>query len=39
MADLEALTAAVEAGDRATAVAITTEAVAEGLDPRPSSTR
>ncbi len=34
MADLEALTAAVEAGDRATAVAITTEAVAEGLDPR-----
>jgi 5-methyltetrahydrofolate--homocysteine methyltransferase len=34
MADLEALTAAIEAGDRATAVAITTEAVAEGMDPR-----
>jgi 5-methyltetrahydrofolate--homocysteine methyltransferase len=34
MADLEALTAAVEAGDRATAVAITTQAVAEGMDPR-----
>jgi len=34
MADLEALTAAVEAGDRATAVAITREAVAEGMDPR-----
>jgi 5-methyltetrahydrofolate--homocysteine methyltransferase len=34
MADLEALTAAVEAGDRATAVRITTEAVAEGMDPR-----
>jgi 5-methyltetrahydrofolate--homocysteine methyltransferase len=33
MADLEALTAAVEAGDRATAVAITREAVAEGMDP------
>jgi len=34
MADLEALTAAVEAGDRATAVTITREAVAEGADPR-----
>jgi 5-methyltetrahydrofolate--homocysteine methyltransferase len=34
MADLEALTAAVEAGDRATAVAITTQAVAEEMDPR-----
>ncbi len=34
MADLEALTAAIEAGDRATAVAITGEAVAEGMDPR-----
>jgi 5-methyltetrahydrofolate--homocysteine methyltransferase len=34
MADLEALTAAVEAGDRATAVAITRQAVAEGMDPR-----
>ena len=34
MADLEALTAAIEAGDRATAVTITTEAVAEGMDPR-----
>ena len=34
MADLEALAAAIEAGDRATAVRITTEAVAEGMDPR-----
>ncbi len=34
MADLAALTAAIEVGDRATAVRITTEAVAEGLDPR-----
>jgi 5-methyltetrahydrofolate--homocysteine methyltransferase len=34
MADLEALTAAIEAGDRATAVRITTEAVAEEMDPR-----
>ena len=34
MADLEALTAAIEAGDRASAVRITTEAVDEGLDPR-----
>jgi 5-methyltetrahydrofolate--homocysteine methyltransferase len=33
MADLEALKAAIEAGDRATAVRITTEAVAEGMDP------
>ena len=33
MADLEALGAAIEAGDRATAVRITTEAVAEGMDP------
>jgi len=34
MADLEALAAAIEAGDRAAAVRITSEAVAEGLDPR-----
>jgi 5-methyltetrahydrofolate--homocysteine methyltransferase len=34
MADLAALTAAIEAGDRATAVRITREAVEEGLDPR-----
>ena len=34
MADLAALTAAIEAGDRATAVTITRDAVAEGLDPR-----
>jgi 5-methyltetrahydrofolate--homocysteine methyltransferase len=34
MADLEALAAAIEAGDRATAVRITLEAVAEGIDPR-----
>ena len=34
MADLEALAAAIEAGDRATATAITREAVAEGVDPR-----
>jgi 5-methyltetrahydrofolate--homocysteine methyltransferase len=34
MADLAALTAAVEAGDRTTAVAITREALAEGTDPR-----
>jgi 5-methyltetrahydrofolate--homocysteine methyltransferase len=34
MADLGALTAAVEAGDRATAVAVTREALAEGTDPR-----
>jgi 5-methyltetrahydrofolate--homocysteine methyltransferase len=34
MADLAALTAAVETGDRATAVAITREALAEGTDPR-----
>jgi 5-methyltetrahydrofolate--homocysteine methyltransferase len=34
MADLEALAAAIEAGDRATATAITREAVAEGMDPR-----
>jgi 5-methyltetrahydrofolate--homocysteine methyltransferase len=33
MADLEALKAAIETGDRATAVAITREAVAEGMDP------
>jgi 5-methyltetrahydrofolate--homocysteine methyltransferase len=33
MADLEALKAAIEAGDRATAVAITREAVAESMDP------
>ena len=33
MADLEALKAAIEAGDRTTAVRITTEAVAEGMDP------
>ena len=33
MADLEALKAAIEAGERATAVRITTEAVAEGMDP------
>ena len=33
MADLEALNAAIETGDRATAVAITREAVAEGMDP------
>ena len=34
MADLAALTAAIEAGDRGTAVRITREAVEEGLDPR-----
>ena len=34
MADLAALTAAIEAGDRASAVRITREAVEEGLDPR-----
>jgi len=34
MADLEALAAAIEAGDRATATAITRDAVAEGMDPR-----
>jgi 5-methyltetrahydrofolate--homocysteine methyltransferase len=34
MADLEALTAAIEAGDRATAVRITREAVDQDLDPR-----
>jgi 5-methyltetrahydrofolate--homocysteine methyltransferase len=34
MADLEALAAAIEAGDRRTATAITREAVAEGMDPR-----
>jgi 5-methyltetrahydrofolate--homocysteine methyltransferase len=34
MADLAALTAAIEAGDRATAVRITREAVDERLDPR-----
>jgi len=34
MADLAALTVAIEAGDRATAVRITREAVDEGLDPR-----
>ncbi len=34
MADLAALTAAIEAGDRATAVRITREAVEEGLGPR-----
>jgi 5-methyltetrahydrofolate--homocysteine methyltransferase len=34
MADLAALTAAIEAGDRATAVRITREAVDEDLDPR-----
>ena len=34
MADLAALTVAIEAGDRATAVAVTREAVDEGLDPR-----
>jgi 5-methyltetrahydrofolate--homocysteine methyltransferase len=34
MADLAALTAAIEAGDRATATAITREAVDEGMDPR-----
>jgi 5-methyltetrahydrofolate--homocysteine methyltransferase len=34
MADLAALAAAIEAGDRASAVRITTEAVAEGVDPR-----
>jgi len=33
MADLEALKIAIEGGDRATAVAITREAVAEGMDP------
>ena len=33
MADLAALTAAVEAGDRATAVAITQAAIDEGLEP------
>jgi 5-methyltetrahydrofolate--homocysteine methyltransferase len=34
MADLAALAAAIEAGDRASSVRITTEAVAEGMDPR-----
>jgi 5-methyltetrahydrofolate--homocysteine methyltransferase len=34
MADLEALTAAIEAGDRATAVRVTGEAIDEGLDPQ-----
>jgi 5-methyltetrahydrofolate--homocysteine methyltransferase len=34
MSDLAALTAAIEAGDRATATAITREAVDEGMDPR-----
>ena len=34
MAELSALTAAVERGDRATAVAVTREAIDEGLDPR-----
>ena len=34
MADLESLAAAIEAGDRATATAITREAVAEGMDPK-----
>ena len=34
MADLAALTAAIEAGDRATATAVTQEAVDEGMDPR-----
>jgi 5-methyltetrahydrofolate--homocysteine methyltransferase len=34
MADLAALAAAVETGDRATAKAITTEALGEGTDPR-----
>ena len=34
MADLSALTTAIEAGDRATAVRTTREAVEEGLDPR-----
>jgi 5-methyltetrahydrofolate--homocysteine methyltransferase len=34
MADLAALTAAIEAGDRATATAVTREAVDEGMDPR-----
>jgi 5-methyltetrahydrofolate--homocysteine methyltransferase len=34
MVDLEALAAAIEAGDRTTAVAITRQAVAEGMDPR-----
>jgi len=34
MADLEALAAAIEAGDRATATRITREAVDEGVDPR-----
>jgi 5-methyltetrahydrofolate--homocysteine methyltransferase len=34
MADLEALKTAIEAGDRATATRVTSEAVAEGMDPR-----
>ncbi len=34
MADLEALAAAIEAGDRATAMRITREAVDEGADPK-----
>ena len=34
MADLEALKAAIEAGDRVTATAVTREAVDEGMDPR-----
>ena len=34
MAELSALTAAIERGDRATAVAVTREAIDEGLDPR-----
>jgi 5-methyltetrahydrofolate--homocysteine methyltransferase len=34
MADLDALKTAIEAGDRATATRVTSEAVAEGMDPR-----
>ena len=34
MADLTGITAAIERGDRATAVRLTTEAVAEGHDPK-----
>ncbi|HEY6058006.1 MAG TPA: cobalamin-dependent protein, partial [Candidatus Limnocylindrales bacterium] len=34
MADLQALTAAIEVGDRATATRVTAEAIDEGMDPR-----
>jgi Protein-tyrosine-phosphatase len=34
MADLQVLTAAIEAGDRATATRVTTEAIQDGLNPQ-----